>query len=268
MASRTAGFGRGIRVTSRIVSTEESRWRGVLYALSGEPRTGYSNGLAASAPPHGQGRVSGAPVCWPGGSTQRWDHRMSVQAIRRRNVRLPETLDSTSARANSARFRDRVSGPGAGTRPILRRGHPGPGEQPGRQGRVRAGTSARPPAGSADSGKRDRLVQPGLQLRRPGDDRPGLLRAPAVPGARLSIPRPPAPGSRTSRFSAVILDSFVCSGGSNSSCERIDAARSSGRRRARACRCRTRLQRRGPTGRAGSVWPRSRLACHFWRDGS
>ena len=109
----------------------------------------------------------------------------------------PRDLDAAAPRAEPARFRARVPRPHPRARPAA---------TPTRSAST---ATTWPPRGTTRRAlqvdrrlvrllpeRADPLVQPGVQLRRPGDDRAGLRGPPARPGARLSPPRPRPPRPR------------------------------------------------------------------------
>ena len=86
-------------------------------------------------------RLAGDAVLVAGGA---FSDGITTRSNRRFFLGTPffRALDAAAARTDPARLRDRIPRPDPGTRSLFRRGDPGPGQQPRREGRVRAGPSS------------------------------------------------------------------------------------------------------------------------------
>src|SRR5262249_38583836 len=130
----------------------------VVWTTGGELARAAVRASDRSAGAFGEVRCQNVPESWSGGGT-RCDGR-TCESSGRFVFGTPNSrdVDTTIARAESARLRDRIPGSVVGAGPLFRRCPADPGEQLGRQGPVRPGPSARSAARAADARRRDRLV--------------------------------------------------------------------------------------------------------------
>ena len=157
----------------------------------------------------------GVDSCWLGRSTHSMGASMIGPAILPRNARLPRPRRVACASKPSSISRSSSSaGSWSATRSSsMRSGSTGTTWPPRGSMPARFSSTA---GWSGCSRRCHRLVQPRLQLRRPGHDRSGLLRAAAGARARLSLSSTGCGTIPTSRRSAAIRGSSACSGGSSS----------------------------------------------------